>query len=125
MGEVQGLGAELDTVQSSVVRRVGEVCSHALQEWKDGRVDDVSRLEEQFLATQEASAEAAYNFKLQSSKLSVYARAVDQLQLKCQHLPDPDDDRMHSVPVLARSRFTGQGFSYPTLTPDSSSRVGK
>ena len=32
--QIQALSGEMNTVQTSVVRRVGEVCSQTLQDWK-------------------------------------------------------------------------------------------
>mmetsp|Transcript_58764 Transcript_58764/g.91353 ORF Transcript_58764/g.91353 Transcript_58764/m.91353 type:complete len:582 (-) Transcript_58764:82-1827(-) len=68
--EVQALGGELDTVQTTVVHRVGEVCAATLREWKDHRCKDVGRLEENLHAVQEAMAKYCNELKACTRQLS-------------------------------------------------------
>jgi len=54
--EVDSFASELDTVQTSVVMRVGEVCSQTLQDWKDNRAEGLTRLEGRVTALQETTS---------------------------------------------------------------------
>lgn len=54
--EVTSFASELDTVQTSVVMRVGEVCSQTLQEWKESRAEGLTRLEGRVSSLQETTS---------------------------------------------------------------------
>lgn len=112
--EIQTFHTELETIQTSVVQRVGEACNSAMQEWKECRQDDVCRLEErlpqlsselkaeredrcksiaelrlQCVQLNATAVDSTTVIKAQTSRLAHYTRAVEQLQIKCQCLPEP------------------------------------
>jgi hypothetical protein len=64
--EVRSLGVELNSVQT----RVGEVCASTLNEWKQGRGEDISRLEQALVAYQEATNQSTGNLQKFTSVLS-------------------------------------------------------
>lgn len=68
--QIQALSGEMNTVQTSVVRRVGEVCSQTLQDWKDGSGNDVSRFEEKLLAVQVATSRHTESLQNRTAQLS-------------------------------------------------------
>lgn len=85
--EVQSFASELDTVQTMVVQRVGEVCTQTLNEWKEGRSEGVARLEERIVLLQEATTSNSVELQRRTSQL------VNELKLE-------REDRCKSVADL-------------------------
>jgi len=68
--QIQALSGEMNTVQTTVVRRVGEVCSQTLQDWKDGSGNDLSRFEERLLAVQAVTSKHSESLQNRTAQLS-------------------------------------------------------